>query len=131
MVECILGNRIHAAACVWSLSTRTPTLLNWGTHHCCVTPSSFTINIKAARDFCPDVICRHLNVYCNCGLLSIALGSEDTYVDFPSERYSLTSHAGHSLPTFKMTKSATHTTSNIVFDRHKYVFNQLQLDLCV
>ena len=44
--------------------------------------SSFTINIKAARDFCPDVICRHLNVYCNCGLLSIALGSEDTYVDF-------------------------------------------------
>ena len=44
--------------------------------------SSFTINIKAARDFCPDVICRHLNVYCNRGLLSIALGSEDTYVDF-------------------------------------------------
>ena len=92
--------------------------------NCMFEVSSFTINIKAARDFCPDVICRHLNVNCNCGLLSIALGSEDTYVDFPSERYSLTprSHAGHSLPTFKMTKSATHTTSNIVFDRHKYVF---------
>ena len=30
--------------------------------HVLVTPccSSFTINIKAARDFCPDVICRHL-----------------------------------------------------------------------
>ena len=48
----------------------------------CNEASSFTINIKAARDFCPDVICRHLNVYCNCGLLSIALGTEDTYVDF-------------------------------------------------
>ena len=51
--------------------------VEWST----LSTSSFTINIKAARDFCPDVICRHLNVYCNCGLLSIALGSEDTYVD--------------------------------------------------
>ena len=43
--------------------------------------SSFKMNVLGARRFCPDLIFYPLIVYCSCGLLSWALGSEDTYVD--------------------------------------------------